>query len=73
MKKTLILTAATAMLLAASPAFAQGIIVLAVVLYVLLREDAIRSERETFDVEDIRRVARERMATQNQSMPRCTA
>jgi hypothetical protein len=40
----------------------QGIIVLAVVLYVLLQEDAIRSERETFDVEDIRRVARERMA-----------
>ena len=40
----------------------QGIIVLAVVLYVLLQEDAIRSERETFVVEDIRRVARERMA-----------
>ncbi len=40
----------------------QGIIVLAVVLYVLLQEDAIRSERETFQVDDIRRVARERMA-----------
>ena len=40
----------------------QGIIVLAVVLYVLLQEDAIRSERETFGVEDIGRVARERMA-----------
>lgn len=40
----------------------QGIIVLAVVLYVLLQEDAIRSERETFNIEDIHRVARERMA-----------
>ena len=40
----------------------QGIIVLAVVLYVLLQEDAIRSERETFGVEDIGRVAREKMA-----------
>lgn len=40
----------------------QGIIVLAVVLYVLLQEDAILSERETFTVDDIRRVARERMA-----------
>ncbi len=40
----------------------QGIIVLAVVLYVLLQEDAILSERETFGVEDIGRVARERMA-----------
>lgn len=40
----------------------QGIIVLAVVLYVLLQEDAIRSEKETFTVQDIKRVARERMA-----------
>ena len=40
----------------------QGIIVLAVVLYVLLQEDAIRSEKETFSVDDIHRVARERMA-----------
>lgn len=40
----------------------QGIIVLAVVLYVLVQEDAIRSEKETFGIEDIRRVARERMA-----------
>ena len=29
----------------------QGIIVLAVVLYVLIQEDAIRSERERFGVE----------------------
>lgn len=40
----------------------QGIIVLAVVLYVLLQEDAIITERETFDVKDISRVSRERMA-----------
>jgi len=40
----------------------QGIIVLAVILYVLLQEDAIVSERETFGVEDISRVARLRMA-----------
>ncbi len=40
----------------------QGIIVLAVVLYVLLQEDAIITERETFDTEDIRRVSKERMA-----------
>ena len=39
----------------------QGIIVLAVVLYVLLQEDAISSEKETFDVKDIKRVSRERM------------
>jgi len=40
----------------------QGIIVLAVVLYVLLQEDAIITERETFRAEDIRRVSKERMA-----------
>ena len=40
----------------------QGIIVLAVVLYVLLQEDAIITERETFSAEDIRRVSKERMA-----------
>lgn len=40
----------------------QGIIVLAVILYVLVQEDAILSERETFNVDDIRRVARQRMA-----------
>lgn len=40
----------------------QGIIVLAVVLYVLIQEDAIRSERESFGVDDIGRVAREKMA-----------
>ena len=40
----------------------QGIIVLAVVLYVLLQEDAIITEKETFDMEDIRRVSKERMA-----------
>lgn len=40
----------------------QGIIVLAVVLYVLIQEDAIRSERERFGVEDVGRVAREKMA-----------
>ena len=40
----------------------QGIIVLAVILYVLLQEDAIISERETIGVEDISRVARQRMA-----------
>ena len=39
----------------------QGIIVLAVILYVLLQEDAILSEKETFDIKDIRRVARKRM------------
>lgn len=39
----------------------QGIIVLAVVLYVLLQEDAIRSEKETFCTDDIKRVAGERM------------
>ena len=40
----------------------QGIIVLAVILYVLLQEDAILSERETFGLDDIRRVAAKRMA-----------
>ena len=40
----------------------QGIIVLAVVLYVLLQEDAIITERETFCAEDIHRVSKERMA-----------
>ena len=40
----------------------QGIIVLAVVLYVLLQEDAIITEKETFGVEDIHRVSKERMA-----------
>ena len=39
----------------------QGIIVLAVILYVLLQEDAILSERETFDAADIQRVARKKM------------
>lgn len=39
----------------------QGIIVLAVILYVLLQEDAILSGKETFDVADIRRVARKKM------------
>lgn len=39
----------------------QGIIVLAVILYVLLQEDAILSERETFGVEDIHRVAVKKM------------
>ncbi len=32
------------------------------VLYVLLQEDAILSDRETFGVDDVQRVARERMA-----------
>lgn len=40
----------------------QGIIVLAVVLYVLLQEDAIITEKETFGAKDIRRVSTERMA-----------
>lgn len=40
----------------------QGIIVLAVILYVLVQEDAILSARELFGEEDIRRVARQRMA-----------
>ena len=39
----------------------QGIIVLAVALYVLIQEDAIQSARETFTIEDIRRISRERM------------
>ena len=39
----------------------QGIIVLAVALYVLIQEDAIQSARETFSIEDIRRISRERM------------
>ena len=39
----------------------QGIIVLAVILYVLLQEDAILSERETFGAEDIHRVAVNKM------------
>ena len=39
----------------------QGIIVLAVLLYVLLQEDAILSEKETFGLEDIRRVAVNKM------------
>jgi len=39
----------------------QGIIVLAVILYVLLQEDAILSEKETFGLEDIRRVAVNKM------------
>lgn len=39
----------------------QGIIVLAVILYILIQEDAILSERETFDAEDIHRVALEKM------------
>lgn len=39
----------------------QGIVVLAVVLYVLIQEDAISSERETFDVKDIHRISKERM------------
>ena len=40
----------------------QGIIVLAVILYVLVQEDAILGEKEFFNVEDVRRVARNRMA-----------
>lgn len=40
----------------------QGIIVLAVALYVLIQEDAIQSARETFTIEDIRRISRERMS-----------
>ena len=40
----------------------QGIIVLAVVLYVLLQEDAIITEKESFGVEDIPRVSKEKMA-----------
>lgn len=40
----------------------QGIIVLAVILYVLIQEDAIISERETFSAEDVGGVARQRMA-----------
>lgn len=39
----------------------QGIIVLAVILYVLIQEEAILSERESFGVEDVGRVARKRM------------
>ena len=39
----------------------QGIIVLAVILYVLIQEEAILSEREAFSVEDVGRVARSRM------------
>lgn len=41
---------------------AQGIVVLAVVLYILVQEDAILNERETFDVADIHRVAKQKMA-----------
>ncbi len=40
----------------------QGIIVLAVILYVLIQEDAIIGERETFSADDVGRVARQRMA-----------
>lgn len=35
---------------------------LAVVLYILVQEDAILNERETFDVADIHRVAKQKMA-----------
>ena len=41
---------------------AQGIVVLAVVLYILVQEDAILNERETFDVADIHRVVKQKMA-----------
>ena len=40
----------------------QGIVVLAVVLYALVQEEAILGEKETFAEEDIRRTARKRMA-----------
>lgn len=40
----------------------QGIVVLAVVLYALVQDEAILSEKETFDVEDIHRTAVRRMA-----------
>ena len=39
----------------------QGIVVLAVILYILVQEDAILSERETFQIEDIHRVAKQKM------------
>lgn len=40
----------------------QGIVVLAVVLYALVQEEAILSEKETFGEADIRKAARKRMA-----------
>lgn len=40
----------------------QGIVVLAVVLYALVQEEAILGEKETFDEADVRRTARKRMA-----------
>ncbi len=40
----------------------QGIVVLAVVLYALVQEEAILYEKETFNAEDLRKTARRRMA-----------
>lgn len=40
----------------------QGIVVLAVVLYALVQEEAILNEKETFTASDIRKTARKRMA-----------
>lgn len=40
----------------------QGIVVLAVVLYALVQEEAILGEKETFEAGDICRAARKRMA-----------
>ena len=40
----------------------QGIVVLAVVLYALVQEEAILGERETFEASDIRKTAKRRMA-----------
>ena len=40
----------------------QGIVVLAVVLYALVQEEAILSEKETFEAPDIRKTAKKRMA-----------
>ena len=40
----------------------QGIVVLAVVLYALVQEEAILGEKETFDVKDIHGTSRKRMA-----------
>lgn len=40
----------------------QGIVVLAVVLYALVQEEAILNETEVFDAEDIRKTAHKRMA-----------
>ena len=40
----------------------QGIVVLAVVLYALVQEEAILGEKETFDEKDVSQTARKRMA-----------